>query len=660
MTRRATPTLMRETLESIRDRFVADEDRFVLFTTFNFVPSFFETNVLPLLAGERAGDLQNAPQVRYGLNDELRNLRCVVVCDQSTQPPAKGDVRYGLLTVGLPQGRFHPKLMLMAGTLRETGKPGLWLAVGSGNLSLSGWAINREVIGAAAVTPQHADELLPLLQWMLAQAERQLGGRDMKEEGSARAVLRELVARLGDRQGLQSEAFGAPTLHVTMPWHQSRSMARMLTGERRWKRATVVSPFWGQVDDLVRELGVRECRFVPSLAGGGYRFPLASLGKQHGWERSFASFGDDRYTHAKVLLLEDEQGRAVLCTGSANFTGAALGQPVSDAFANVEAMLRYELTAVPRPWLKLQTLDESRLEEQPEGEDEQAPPLPPFEVCLVHDWQRRVFEGVLSVRPDAAVRDLELHVAGSRLRPAGRPGAPIPLSLACTCREPVRTFRVNWTDTEGRRVSFLGLVTQVNADDDQLQYQPRPRLDDVLGFLQGLNPAVDEDEIRRRSAMDGDGVADGDEEEREPSFDYFGLFQATWKLREYYRRQDAARLQEIAFDGLSRHSVTTLVRAILLQPDLTNEQRIARFVQLCEARDLVDWLRTRDVEPEGGNLVDELEGEIGALTPTVATLLQDSRTFGDMPSGLSAQARVDAFLGWFHREYRNRGAVHGR
>lgn len=655
----ATRTRMRETLESIRDRFVADDERIVLFTTFNFVPGFFETNVLPLLVGESAEDLKNNPQVRYGINEELRKLRCLVVCDQSTQPPAKGDLRYGLLPVGLPNGRFHPKLMLMAGTLRETGAPGMWLAVGSGNLSLSGWAINREVIGAVPVCLQHAEEMLPLLHWLLAKANDQLCGRDVKEEGGVRAILGDLATRLADRAWLQPEMDGAPSLHLALPWHRQQGLIAALAGQRRWQHATIISPYWGQVDSLVRELGVKECRFVPSLAAGQFRFPLASLGEQTVWKRSFASFGDDRYTHAKVMLLEDEEKRALLCVGSANFTGAALDDPASSGFANIEAVLRHELPAVPRQWRKLQVLDESRLEEA-DGAEEQAPPLPPFEVSLFYDWQRRQFDGVVTIGRREPVSNVVLHVAGMKIPVDGAPGEPVVLSCECTCRQPVRSFSVNWTDGGGKRAVFHGLVIQVNAEDDQLLYQPRPRLDDVLGFLRSLNPAQSADEVRRRSLLDGESGGDGDEDEREPSFDYFGLFQATWKLREFYSKQDVAKLAAIAFDGSSRHSMTTLYRAIVLQPDQTDEKRIARFVQLCEVRELLDWLRARNVAPTADSALADIGREIAGLTPVIGRMLQNSPSFRDMFGNVPAQERIDAFIGWFQREFSNRGAVHGR
>lgn len=501
MKNRANPALMRETLQSIRDRFVPDEQRIVLFTTFNFVPSFFEANVLPLLAGEAAEDLKNAPQLRYGLNEELKRLRCLVVCDQSTQPPAKGNLRYGLMPVGLPNGRFHPKLMLMAGTLKETGRPGIWLAVGSGNLSLSGWAINREVVGATPVTPQHADELLPLLRWLLAQADRRLGERAVDEEGGSRAILDELVSWLDDPERLCPARPGAPTLHVAQPVPGGRHLAAAVRGAHEWRRAVVVSPYWGQVDALVRELGVRECRFVPSLVAGRYRFPLAAMDTKAGWKRAFASFGDDRYTHAKVLLLEDAGGRAVLCVGSANFTGAALGLP--GGYANVEAVLRYELEAAPALWGALPAVDESLLADEPAAEEESAPPLPPFEATLYYDWKRKAFCGNVAAAPGARVPGLVLHVAGVDTPLGDVVGEARKLFLPYECRLPVRAFELSWNRGDGSRARFHGLVAQVGASDDQLQYRPRPRLEEVLAFLRDLDPGADEEELRRRGARAG-------------------------------------------------------------------------------------------------------------------------------------------------------------
>lgn len=661
MTARDQKTLMRETLEAMRDAFVADGDRIVLLTTFNFVPEFFEANVLPLLAGESAQELKNSPQVRYGLNDELKKLRCLVVCDRSTEPPAKGKLRYGLMTVGLPLGRFHPKLILMAGTIKATGQRGLMLAVGSSNLSLSGWGINREVIGATPVAAQHAAELLPLVQWLRGQADDQLRGLEGKEEGSTRAILHELSTWLADPERLQSVPPGAPTLHIAMPMlDRPRALAADLVGGRNWQRATVVSPYWGQVDTLTQLLGVQQCRFVPSLNAGRYLYPLASLANEGQWQRSFARFDDDRYTHAKVLMLEDSAGRAVLCVGSANFTGAALGRPQPGQFANVEAMLRYELAAVPASLRTLRTLDESVLKEKDAADaDEQAPPLPPFAVSVYYDWQRRAFGGHLTVTQGARIAGLVLHLAGMEVALADA-GHALDLSQPYKCRQPVRSFRVNWDGADGARATFHGLVIQVNALDDELLYQPPPRLDDVLEFLRGLNPAHPGGDPRTHAGR-GDSGGDGDEDEREANFDYFALFQGTWKLREYYDSVPAATRRLIAFDDASRFSVSTLYRAIALQPDQTSEERIARYIQLSEVRELMDSLQVQGIVPGAGAGagVAEIGREIDDLATTLAGLLGASPTFRGMFGDVPAPAQVAAFMAWFRTELKEKGTRHG-
>ena len=135
---------MRDAFQSIIDRFEPNGERLVLFTTFNFHPGFFESNVLlcwpairwPIWPAYR----------RHAINEELKKIRVLVVNDRSTLPEPKGDMRYGCLSVGLRKGRFHPKLMLMAGTLKDSGQPGLWLFIGSGNLTLSGPATAKSLV----------------------------------------------------------------------------------------------------------------------------------------------------------------------------------------------------------------------------------------------------------------------------------------------------------------------------------------------------------------------------------------------------------------------------------------------------------------------------------------------------------------------------------
>jgi hypothetical protein len=657
-------SVMRDALEFMRDQFSADAERWVLFTTFNFAPQFFETNVLPLLADDTLEEPGASQETRYALNDELARIHCLVACDRSTAPEPKGDLRYGLLPVGLPRGRFHSKLILMAGTLKETGVPGIWLSAGSGNISLSGWALNREVVSATPVTTQHAAELLPLLDWLIEQAERQLQAApaDAKEEGRSREVLQRLVDLLQDEAALAAHSSGMPTLHVAVPQAGRAALLDSLTQGRQWRRATVVSPYWSDVRGLAARLGAAECRFVPSLSHAGYRFPVSAGGDKERAAWSFAKFGDERYTHAKALLLEDAAGAVVLCAGSANFTAAALGEPGGPGLSNIEAMLRHELAAVPPAWRELRPLDEADLAEAAADEDEEgAPPLPPFDASVFHDWQTGTFGGHITIDPGADLADPELEVAGRVVRFSSTPGLRQELApFKHRCTVPLRSFRLSWREANGTVCSYRGLVLQVNARDEQLQYQPRPQLDKVLDFLRSLNPALSEEELRKQGARGrGESGGDGEDDGSEPSFDFFGLFQATWKLREHYGKTGKGGVLRDPFDNLAGHSLSTLYRAITFQPASTAEQLIGRYVQLAEVRELLTSFARYGVHPpqDCACNASAVEEEIAGLTDRIRTHLEQSPSFLST-FGPVGKDQVEAFLGWFNEEMKKEVSAH--
>ena len=653
-------SVMRHALEQIRGRFSMEHERFVLFTTFNFAAPFFEANVLPLLVGDAVDELQGASETRYAINDDLGRAKCLVVCDRSTSPEPKGGMRYALLPVGLDRGRFHAKIMLMAGTLKETGQKGLWLSVGSGNLTLSGWALNREIVGMTAVSEQHAGELLLLLEWLRDQAQRLCDVSDagkLEEEGDTRKILEALIVALRDQRQLAPQDAGLPALHLALPFASDEGDARGALLERlkdrtKWLKATVVSPYWSGVEKLVERLGVEQCTFVPSLNDGKYRFPLNPTDPSPAYERAFCKFRQDgeRYTHAKALQLEGAGNTRVLCIGSANFTRAALatrGEALADdSFANVEAMLRYDLSGLENPWSKrFDPLDEAQLEApDPDQAEDNAPPLPPFEAVALCDWETRVFHTRLTLLGHTPIHDVELRVDAARKRyETLSKEKPETARLSFNGVQPVRSFYVSYTLPGGERMAYTGLVTQANAMPDQLGYQPRPHLKKVLELLRGLDPNVPEGRTRERAALGVGG--DGEEDAAEPTFDYFGLFQGTWKLLQYYAKPDPAGKMRDPYDRHAPYGVTTLYRAITAQPAQSAAEKIGRYVQLNELFSVVQRLGPAP-DRESFPFKKEIEVQLRELRKDLAALLGKSESFRNM-FGAATPARIHAFLEWF-------------
>ncbi|PKN19285.1 MAG: hypothetical protein CVU71_07185 [Deltaproteobacteria bacterium HGW-Deltaproteobacteria-6] len=664
--------LMRNALEEMLPKFIDSKPDYVLFTTFNFSSSFFESNVLPLLVGNSVDELKGGGIVRKELNASLTQVKTLVACDRSAHPEPKGDFRYGLLPVGLEKGRFHPKIILMSGKLLS-GVHGLYLSVGSGNISLSGWAINREVVGVTPVAEKHRDELGYLLQWLKKKADESIqlvanatgnASTSLNEEGETRKIIEALIASLKEN-AIPSRTEDLPDLHLALPAElnpdtekQKDSLISKLAGKSNWRHATVVSPFWAEVPILVKMLPIRKCSFVPSLRHDGkYSFPLNTLteGDKSVIEYSFMRFNDgaDRYTHAKALILENDEETA-LCIGSANFTSAAMLQEFG-SLNNVEAMLRYHIFG-NNAWVGLfQVMNQEQIAQVEDNENEEgAPQLPPFDAEVACDWKKNKILCYLKIHKSDQIDSIAMEVAGKRveLTPDNTLGQSVEIPFQGQKR--VRNFYVHYLPKhKDKIIRFDGLVTQYNAEDDDLGYNPRPRLNSILDFLLGLDPDLSEREVEQRAANRQGGTGDG-EDALEPIYDYFIFFQAMYKLRRYYTGKAKQNMDGLdPFSPSALQGIPMLYRAITLQPVESGEARIGRYVQLTELLETMEYLEKLIPQRICDNsilLKNNLTQEIKELRKDVECSLENSATFSEFFGQKTLTEKTESFFKWFHDE----------
>lgn len=119
------------------------------FTSFNLSPAFIEGYILPMIAGmeEKPKSASDFELLQKKLNDEETDSR--FFCDFRMADLNEGKktaipihlVNPALLGKQFEHGVFHPKVMILQNTNNET-----WLMTGSANLTVGGWAHNRECI----------------------------------------------------------------------------------------------------------------------------------------------------------------------------------------------------------------------------------------------------------------------------------------------------------------------------------------------------------------------------------------------------------------------------------------------------------------------------------------------------------------------------------
>lgn len=652
------PELMRQSLESLIAKFKNHHARYALLTSFNFSAGFFERNLLPMLAGYDFSEAESAIVDLEQFNQRLAEVDILVACDRCTQPEPKGDFNYGLLPVGLENGFFHPKLTLLAGELAD-GERGAFAMVSSGNLTLSGWALNREVVGHVRIGVAQAIELDRLLAWLLQQANELRHAThavDAKEEGdpvSALTGLREYIASHCHKL----KTSPSPRILVQLPVEyaavlpgSNRSMIDRLCEAGSFRKGIVVSPFWSDVDRMLHDFGFQTARLVPSLnPSGDCRFP-DDPAREH-WD--FAAFDKDtdRYTHAKAIWAESEDGHAMLSIGSSNFTSAAMGFKGSQR-RNVEVMLSFEGDNIRQLNVpSLVDIPRERLAPPDEADNEEGMvEAPPYEACAAYDWASQAFSFAIRWSSGISPEPLVVQFGGRSLSIKPLPRQWHEARLSMELRRPVRACFVS-RDGQSETGGFRVLVAQLNATQDQLGYVEPPRLSDVMRLLLSLGPDSTSQDIQTQAERGRSSVSPDEDDQLAALYDYdaFSMFQAFYKLRKHY----STKRDFHPLDDGSPLSLFRILRAVEQQvlPEGDHAAIVHRFLLLSELALTARQFGIEERSALGKTFLARLEVLTHEVQPHVEEQLRTSPAFKAFLGSQAHTAQaVDCFMDWFRKE----------
>lgn len=652
-------SLIRDAYQQLLSTFEGGQIKSLLFTSFNFSSSFFENNILPITAGYSLDEARSVHAAQ--VNEALSSIQITVVCDRSTAPEPKSNYRYGQLAVGLKHAFFHPKIILATGSL-ENGMPTAELIVGSCNLTLSGWGLNREVAGSCKVGKQQADNLLPLIQWISEMAKADvdrlnIDGEEVKEEGQVRDSLAAIQTFL--IANCQQEVTSSPHFSLRLPDSKAdKTYLELLTsdisGENRACR--IVSPFWSNrvaLEGLLDTLNSKNIDFSPSInAEGKYCFPsdMRDFMNEASFSNGYQGFkNNDRYTHAKYISFVNKETTHCFI-GSANFTKAAMGKMNQ---GNVEAMLHYQLKETDDIDNGFIQLDEKEMSWAEDSEsDEQAPTVSPYITYASYDWKINTFTCVLECS-DAAFNRIEkasfkhLSLAFEKYQ-AGNYLARLKLNV----KQPVYQFEISFNDNNQPCI-YQGLVAQWNAEDDELIYNPKPQLSKIMDDLIALDPTKGAASGGGSKSSSNDDVEEEEQEER--AFDFFSIYQAFYKQRKYF----SSHPEKDPFNNGTVFSLSVMFRAITLEIDnnrsqsneMSNEDVIYYFIFLSELASTANALAATSTINNGTTLIDKIELAVAELAPSFEKLISESRVLKQfMQTDVVCENTVASILKWFKEQ----------
>lgn len=603
----------------------------VVLTTFNLGVPFLEDHALPTALGI---DAATPTARRAQLHRELGVTPCTVFYDPCTGPRLSGRFRYEGRPVPMRGRFFHPKLVIIAGRDVQ-GVTWVYLGVGSGNLTLSGWGRNAEVFGETWIHTRRQQPwgvLDALLAWLQARAP--LG--EQRVGTDAVSLVRAALARMPSRNrmpdpsdqpwsgGLRADFYASVVHREGLPKFLRLGRAR------RPQMFWAYSPYWSDVAEGVAQFDARENAIVVARGVDG-AFGLA--------REDAEALGDDiellyntdedgvRFWHAKIYWIMHST-RVFTAVGSCNFTAAGL----AGAKGNVEAMLVFE--ADSEEWLP--GVDKLATDQLPDevANEEDAPKPPPVAIVVAWDWLALVWRWWL--KAGRKQREFVLHLP--ELEPqaieagtGSAPGVPPPRGSRFTIAYRSRRKAREWS----------GSIVELNLEHSQRTYGRPLSATEILEAWRGRTPAGGG--VRgKRGKGDGEDETDlEDSESGEPAaFDLvnlYDLYRSMRALRETLRGLEARPdLQRAALIGRP-DSVLALARLA----DRSVEAPVVRYLVLRELGGVLDtW---------GDRIGDAGLVEGARLMATNARRATRARLESELRD-VRPPVDVDAVLAWFEQQ----------
>ncbi len=616
----------------------------LIFTTFGLSVPFFEDNVLGPLANEKF-KLSTLNEIHaastYG---EKHNL--AVFYDGHATTAIDKRATFDTFPVFLDSGAFHPKVAVVFG--RANQEPVVRLLVGSANLTLSGWAKNREVVAVSEV--DHSDVAQPLsmlLEWLF---ESQRSRADALRERYA-----DLLGHLGSIGSIGSVGSGSGSsnstrrrLLVSIP---SRTESLMSTlADARAKSMLIASPYFGPRAHAYfrKNLGDIDLRLVPAV-DDSERLPLLQSDVEEFWDDANAQLGrldtlDDeaeRFDHFKLIAWED-----TVVVGSHNATEAALGSSDGSGHRNVEVSLAMAGS--------YSSLGYDSYEEMPAGQpnelellDDQPQRQLPCRIDVTADWQKRVY----ILEAARALPGYELRLPGIERRVPVEEQVEVPFSRQTDIELlDRRWFEVFRLEADGPRRIYRGYINEVHWRGYRREAVMESLTACLDAWVQGtadddaynpdfMRPLSEQLRLDREERLEPAQLDAGSDDVFE---NYFRLFRATRSFWERFEETLDAENGEPDFEGAARllHSAPgSLKRVIELVEERTqNEENpwsVYRFVLIHEVARLIRQARVALDEHGASELLEtlgDLDGRASKLCkhfedhPAWAGVMQDGDT----------------------------------
>ncbi|WP_117195164.1 phospholipase D-like domain-containing protein [Rhizobium terrae] len=251
-------------------------------------------------------------------------------------PPRLAGRQYSLLPVKVP-GAFHPKIIFL------TGKSKAAILVGSHNMTLAGFGFNREITNLIRVQGDGDGPGIAVAQALWAEVNTWLDRYTAGVPGHVLSMVRK-VQEFAPWLNGQPAADGNFRLLAGRPggttlWEQFTGLIRGETA-----RISVGGAFFDQNLTFLERLqsDLKPQRTTVAVEPETVQMPTSTHSPQgvsfvRAERLGCDEKGEERYLHAKFLLVEQADGSSVLTTGSANPSRSAwLADGVS---GNVEIML---------------------------------------------------------------------------------------------------------------------------------------------------------------------------------------------------------------------------------------------------------------------------------------------------------------------------------